>query len=249
MSDDTKISDILFHPRREKREPTLPPKGLLFVNPREAAEAHRQVIAGGGEKLFLFQSGLTLSADRRSFVAGPCVGAPLAALVLEKLIACGARSVLMVGWCGSMEQGLCIGDILLPDAALCGEGTSQYYRKPGFPEQASPDAGLVKGVQELLGREGLTTQNGAVWSTDAPYRESRAVLQKLRDEEGLAGVDMEFSALCSVAAFRDVTFAAVMLVSDELFRAEWVPGFGHKKFRELSASVPGLLVEKRKMLP
>ncbi len=58
---------------------------------------------------------------------------------------------------------------------------------------------------------------GCVWSTDAVYREDRRMLKKLCLEKGVGAVDMEFSALCAVATFRKIEFAAVLTVSDELW--------------------------------
>jgi purine-nucleoside phosphorylase len=52
--------------------------------------------------------------------------------------------------------------------------------------------------------------------------------------QSILAVDMEFSALVTVAAFRGIELAAVLLVSDELYRATWQPGFNRKSFRKKS---------------
>ena len=48
------------------------------------------------------------------FIAGPAIGAPMAVMTMEKLIALGARRIFLFGWCGSMRDSLGIGDLLLP---------------------------------------------------------------------------------------------------------------------------------------
>jgi hypothetical protein len=45
---------------------------------------------------------------------------------------------------------------------------------------------------------------------------------------------MEYTALRTVAAYRQISLAAVMMVSDELFHAEWAPRFQYKQFRSES---------------
>jgi len=48
----------------------------------------------------------------------------------------------------------------------------------------------------------------------------------------VVAVDMEFSALCAVACFRNIEFAAVLIVSDELWGKTWRPGFSSNVFIE-----------------
>ncbi|MEN8258972.1 MAG: hypothetical protein ABFS09_14020, partial [Thermodesulfobacteriota bacterium] len=87
-------------------------------------------------------------------------------------------------------------------------------------------------------------QQGPIWTTDAPYRELPSKIKQLI-EQGIMAVDMEFSALCTVAAFRNIEFAAIMLVSDELYHATWQAGFTGKRFkkksRELFATLSKIL--------
>ena len=85
-------------------------------------------------------------------------------------------------------------------------------------------------------------QTGKVWTTDAPYRETRT---KVADyaRQGIYGVDMEFSALCTVAAFRGVELAAAMLVSDEVWKQPWQPQFSRKEFKRKSRKLLTLLCD------
>jgi len=236
---DHKNDDMLMRPQRVGKEKELPAAGLFFVNPTEAGHAMNRIAAEGGKKMFLFNSGLCVAADRTFFVAGPAVGAPMAVLCLEKLIALGAKRLILVGWCGALQPTLGIGDLLVAGQALCGEGTSRYYSSEQGPR---PAAKLTAWLGETLERNGMSWQEGRVWSTDAPYRESRELMASLNREHNIAAVDMEYSALCTVALFRGIDFAACLLVSDELWQKEWRPGFSSPAFRKRSQDLSSLLL-------
>ncbi len=220
---------IIIHPKRGAREKILPRKGIFFVTPREAAHAHKILREAGGEARFLYNSQLTVSASQELFVAGPAVGAPMAAMTLEKLIANGAAEVIMYGWCGSTQPRLPVASLLAAEMAFSGEGVSQYYAL-GAACCAS-DAALVCSVQKFLDGLALPWTSGAVWTTDAPYREDRNYIQQLVVEHDVVAVDMEYSALCSVALFRKIKFAALLIVSDALFADVWKPGFRDARFK------------------
>jgi purine-nucleoside phosphorylase len=54
---------------------------------------------------------------------------------------------------------------------------------------------------------------------------------------------MEFSALCAVARFRKIQFAAVLTVSDELWGESWRPGFNKQFFIERKQTALQLLLD------
>ncbi|MEA3469322.1 MAG: nucleoside phosphorylase [Thermodesulfobacteriota bacterium] len=224
---DTMEDDIIVHPRRGVREKTIPACGVLLVNPTEARTAIQTLIDRGGDQRFLFHSGLVVSPEQDFFVAGPALGAPMAAMVLEKLIVLGANSVVMAGWCGAVDSDLSVGDTVLGGVAHPGEGTSRYYSNDDVCE---PSSRLLENLQTSFNMIAPVP----VWSTDAPYRESRKMLKALAGQYHVSVVDMEYSALCAVAAFRGIDFASLFLVSDELWQTDWHPGFNGKVFKRKS---------------
>jgi uridine phosphorylase len=236
----TEDPDILIHPRRGKKEKTIPKTGILLVNPAEARNAHLIYKKADGESRFLFNSNLSIAGDGASFVAGPSIGAPMAVMTVEKLIALGASRIVLFGWCGAASKALSVGDVLIPDSALSGEGTSYYYN---HKTKIEPSLKLNQGLEALLLGKDIGFKNGCVWSTDAIYREDRRLLEKLRSEKNVSAVDMEFSALCSVAKFRGIQFSAMLMVSDELWGETWKSGFSSTHFKKQCTHMMGLLFD------
>ena len=58
----------------------------------------------------------------------------------------------------------------------------------------------------------------------------------------MLGVDMEFSALCTVAAFRGISLGALFVVSDMLWTKNWKPGFGLTEFKKSSRELIDKLI-------
>lgn len=221
--------DIIIHPRRGKSEKSLPAYGIFIANPSDARFAHDELRKQGGDRRYLHHSDLSVAAGQELFVAGPAIGAPLATLTLEKLIVLGAQRIILYGWCGSISEELRIGDVVIGDRAVSGEGTSCYYPSSG---EIGPSARLQARLKDFLGQDGSQAKLVHLWSTDAPYREDRQELLRLQKANAVNAVDMEYSALCAVSCFRGVEFAAVFLVSDELYGESWQPGFTSLLFKE-----------------
>ena len=231
---------IIIHPRRQKKEKPLPENGLLLVNPSEASECLSLLKQSGGVTRFLFNSGMVIAGDPLFFAAGPAIGAPMAVLTLEKLIALGAKRVILLGWCGAISPTLKVGDILVPAEALSGEGTSRYYCPDAVMR---PDLNLSDQVIKVFVDNSISVHRDCVWSTDAVYREDQRMLKKLNLDKDVGAVDMEFSALCAVAKFRKIEFTAVLTVSDELWSDSWRPGFSKQIFIEKKQAALKLLLD------
>ena len=155
-------------------------------------------------------------------LVGPVLGAPQAALVMETLFRMGVKTFLGLGWCGSLQPDLDIGHIVLPDTALSEEGTSAHYPLEDGPAGADPD--LVERLSGALTARNLTFQRGRVWTTDAPFRETRDKVKQYASE-GVLAVDMEASALFTVARFRGLSYGTLMVVSDEVWSEKRRRGF------------------------
>jgi uridine phosphorylase len=191
-------------------------------------------------KLFLVDVTQGTYLGRDVAMVGPMLGAPQAVLTLDKLIALGVRRVIALGWCGSLQPDVRIGDVVLPTGSHSEEGTSCHYPLP-TGMVPGPSEELLSAMANVLTRragvlaggqpkeEGSRVHHGMVWSIDAPYRET--VDKVLRyQREGILAVDMETSALFTVARYRSIDLAGILVVSDELSTLRWIHGFKEPRF-------------------
>lgn len=232
------MHDCIINPSRRRVEPRLPACGVLAVNPSEIGKMRELASYHHLRQEKLFHSNL-YSSDRL-FLAGPAVGAPMAVMTLEKLIALGAQNIIVYGWCGALVSPIKAGDIVIPTWALSEEGTSAHYAP--VDAEISADPVMRSAVLAALQAGDATTRQGPIWTTDAVFRETREKIAEY-GQRGLIAVDMEYSALCTVARFRGVRLAAVMLTSDELYHQQWRPQFGNKAFRNQSKQLLTTLCE------
>ena len=222
-------ADLIIEPRRGKKEKPLPARALLVVNPTEADYALNSFKPFTGERRSLYQTTLLVDRDQSLCLAGPALGAAAAVLVLEKLIVLGVKEIWLLSCCGSLDPARSIGDVVLATGAVSGEGVSRYYSK----NKLTVPGGAANGQLEKFARHNRDElYRGIIWSTDAPYRERRSELIELQERYGVVGIDMEFSALCTVAACRGVSIGALFVVSDMLWTRNWNPGFAAPEFTE-----------------
>lgn len=225
------MSEEIVSARKEKNEPRIGPLAVMVAMERDLTLLRRCMgIRGRPQCRIVTGSLYKATYDHQDVsVVGPTLGAPQAVMILEKLIALGGRRILFFGWCGSIQERMRIGDFLLPDRAMIGEGTSGHYISS--ITEARPSDMMMNAIKEGLKVCTVPFHQGPVWSTDAPYRETRDRVMSLQ-REGVLGVDMEVSALFTVAQFRRVEIGALLAVSDELGSLEWKPGFSSSRFRQ-----------------
>lgn len=146
------------------------------------------------------------------------VGAPAAAGLLEEAIAFGCRKFMVCGGCGVLEKGMAVGHLIVVSAALRDEGLSYHYLPPGREVIAHPLG--VQALEATLQEGDLPYRTGKTWTTDAPYRETRPMVEQRR-AEGCIVVEMEAAGLMAVAQFRDVILGQVLYGGDDLSGSEW----------------------------
>ena len=172
-------------------------------------------------------------------LSGPFLGAAQSVMGMEKMIALGAKRVWVLGWCGSLQKDLHIGDLVIPTSAVSEEGTSQHY--PIGERIPETDEGLNQMLANSLQKIGQSYCRGSVWTTDAPYRETPVKVKTYQDR-GILAVEMEMSALMTLAIYRKIKLAGLLVVSDELFDLKWRPGFSSPKLKQNSHMAGELLL-------
>jgi len=168
-------------------------------------------------------------------LVGPFIGAPYATMILETLIAWGARKILFFGWCGAVSPKVKIGDIIIPTGAIIDEGTSRHYKK-GENFCVRPPGHITEKIKEALSQRGICFHTGLIWSTDAVYRETCERVKYYQNKDVLA-VDMELSALFSAGSFQEVEVGGVLVVSDEISTCKQVSGFSRQCFKKSRTDV------------
>jgi uridine phosphorylase len=153
------------------------------------------------------------------------IGAPNAVVVLEELIALGGEQFINVGAAGGLNDF----GVFLCDRAIRDEGTSHHYIPRG--KYSYPDKGLTGKLGKSMKKLGFEFERGTTWTIDAPYRETKTEIRHYKGQ-GVKTVDMEASALFSVASVRKVKMAAAFVVSDILGEDKWDPQFEARHVRQ-----------------
>src|SRR6185312_9240958 len=140
------------------------------------------------------------------------MGSPGAATVMDLLSAVSPNAVLFLGKCGGLKKKNKVGDLILPIAAIRGEGTSNDYFPAEVP--AMPAFALQKAISTTIrdyARDYWTgtvyTTNRRVWEHDDDFK---AYLEKIR---AMAG-DMETATIFMTGFFNEIPTGALLLVSD-----------------------------------
>jgi len=236
-------NDAILNPQKTKSSPDIGPVAVMTATGADLY--YLCELAGYARKDYqrLFMS--RLYHDRSNpegySIVGPFVGAPYAVMLLENLIAWGARQFIFIGWCGAISDPVKIGDIILPIAGYIDEGTSKHYGAAGNPRY-QVDFPMIAKVRQVLAANNCDFHEGAVWTTDAIYRETRREIE-MYQQQGILAVEMEMSALYTVARFRRMDLAGILVVSDELSSSNWRPGFKQDQFVQSRETACRLVTE------
>jgi uridine phosphorylase len=138
--------------------------------------------------------------------------APDTAITTEILCGAGAQSLIRIGSCGSLQEHVKIGDLVIVTGALRGEGTSRYYVAENFSTTAHAD--IINALKAAA--EGLKVRYhlGRIFTTDALFQETPELIQQL-NEQNLLSIDMVTSTFLTITQVRDKKAGAVLAVSDE----------------------------------
>ena len=231
----------LINPQRLKADPIISTSALMVMNRQELK---RLAECSGAKKsnfseMFMYDLLQTNEPVPEITMAGPFIGAPQAVLGMEKLIVLGAKKIIAIGWAGSINSNLNIGDIFIPSGFISDEGTSSHYPVKAGVEIKSE---LTDIILNLFSDKKINIKRGLLWTTDALYRETYHKITQFQ-ALGAVAVDMEFSALATVANFRKIEFASVLIISDELFTFLWKPGFNKKELKGSTALVGDILLK------
>lgn len=146
------------------------------------------------------------------------VGAPSCTVAYEELLAMGLEKLIMFGTCGVLDREIKDLAIIIPTSAIRDEGTSYHYMKSS--DEILVNEEYKEDFINILEQNNVSYVEGKAWTTDAPYRETRAKVLK-RKEQGCICVDMECSSMNAVAKFRNKTLFQFFYAADNLDSAKW----------------------------
>jgi len=202
----------IIDPYELKKDKILHDKGVVIAfAPRLFIKLKRELGYAKPIKLsgWLFKSYEGVYRSKKVVIALPFPGSPAATAALEVLTAMGGGVFVVVGLVGAISPALRIGDVLIPTWGIREEGTSFHYIHVNS-YAPKPDSDLAEALYEyaikLKGRRRIKVVKGGVWTTDAVFRET---LDKVIEysSKGVYGVDMESTALMTVADYRNVKLA------------------------------------------
>lgn len=141
------------------------------------------------------------------------MGSANAATVMDLLSAIQPKACLFLGKCGGLKKKNKLGDLILPIAAIRGEGTSSDYLPPEIP--ALPAFSLQKAVSTTIRNAGKDYWTGTVYTTNRRVwehdKEFKAYLMKTR----CMGIDMETATIFVTGFANKIPTGALLLVSDQ----------------------------------
>jgi uridine phosphorylase len=139
------------------------------------------------------------------------IGGPYAVLIAEQLQAAGAKLIIGLTSAGRVAPDLPLPCLVVATSAIRDEGTSYHYLPPD--SEVACKSPVVSLLERELIATGWAVRSGKVWTTDAPYRETKVQLNKWAREGALA-VEMQAASLFAFGIARQAPVASVAMVSN-----------------------------------
>jgi len=140
------------------------------------------------------------------------MGSPGAATIMDLLTAIEPKAVLFLGKCGGLKKRNKIGDLILPIAALRGEGTGNDYFPPEVP--ALPAFMLQKAISTTIRDYACDYWTGTVYTTNRRVWEHDEVFKEYLQQVRAYAIDMETATIFIVGFYNKISTGALLLVSD-----------------------------------
>lgn len=140
------------------------------------------------------------------------MGSAMAATVMDLLSSIHPKAVLFLGKCGGLKKKTQLGDLILPIAAIRGEGTSNDYMPVEIP--ALPSFRLQRAVSSMIKKHARDYWTGTCYTTNRRVWEHDKAFKKYLRKIRAMAVDMETATLFTVGFVNEIPRGALLLVSD-----------------------------------
>jgi len=144
------------------------------------------------------------------------VGCPSAAVAVEELLNVGAETLVRVGTCGGLQEHLRVGDVVVPTATAKFEGTTKRYEGVEYPAVAT--VGVTNALVNAAESQGENVYVGPGVTDDAFYAEDEVAYDW--EDAGMLAVEMEASAIFTLARRRGAEAGAILTVDGNLVAGE-----------------------------
>lgn len=141
------------------------------------------------------------------------MGSASSATMMDLLSAISPKAVLFLGKCGGLKKKNKVGDLLLPIAAIRGEGTSNDYFPPEVP--ALPSFALQKAISTTIRDNARDYWTGTVYTTNRRVWEHDEVFKEYLRKIRAMAIDMETATIFSVGFYNQIPTGALLLISDQ----------------------------------
>jgi len=148
------------------------------------------------------------------------MGSATAATVMDLLSAIKPKAVLFLGKCGGVKHRAEVGELVLPIAAIRGEGTSNDYFPPEVP--ALPAFALQKAISTTIRDHARDYWTGTVYTTNRRVWEHDDKFKKYLRKIHVMAVDMETATIFITGFFNEIPTGALLLVSDQPMTPEGI---------------------------
>jgi AMP nucleosidase len=139
------------------------------------------------------------------------IGTPSAALAVEGIVRTSPQAMVRTDFCGGLAKQQGIGDTVLVNQVIPGDGTTVAYFGP---DQIQAHGRLNEHILSTAERLGLKLQRGVMWTTDTLMLQTEDLLESWKEKSAVA-VDMESSILLGLGKHWNVPAASLNCVSDK----------------------------------
>jgi len=146
------------------------------------------------------------------------MGVPSTAIILEELHMLGAKTLIRVGTCGALNEGLEAADLLIGQSAAS-VGTTINNLADDITLSPPADFELINNLYQSAVELEMPVHVGQIVTSDYFYGKDDTYTEGLKKlaEYGVLGVEMETAALYNIAAKYGLRAATVLTVSDHVF--------------------------------
>ena len=142
------------------------------------------------------------------------MGCPSAAIVAEELFMLGAKTLLRIGTCGGTHPSVRPGELIIARASVPLDGTTRQYLGPDpFVPLATPR--VTAASVAAAAAAGIPAREGLIASEDGFYAATPDHAAKLA-AQGVLGIEMEASAVFTVAMLRGMEAGCLVTVSNHI---------------------------------